>query len=293
MNLVVGATGMLGSEICRRLVGEGEAVRGLVRGGDPGKRETLEAMGVGPVEGDLSDPASLREACRGAQTVISTATAMPVHSEEKSIETVDRRGQLNLVEAAREEGVERFVFISFPPMDLTFPLQTAKREVEAAIRDSGMEYTILQPTMFMEVWLSPHVGFDHPNRRVRIFGEGDQPISWISYEDVAAFAVRAATGAAGRNATVELGGPEALTALEVVGEFERVTGASFEREHVPVEALNAQRAAAPDPTQESMAALAMVAARGDAIPMEETAEAFGVELTPVRAYAERVVGGGA
>jgi NADH dehydrogenase len=90
----------------------------------------------------------------------------------------------------------------------SFPLQDAKRAVETRLRESGLTYTILQPTYFVEAWLSPGVGFDYPNRKATIYGTGENPISWISYADVARFAVACLDNPASRNATLELGGPE-------------------------------------------------------------------------------------
>ncbi len=68
--LLVGATGLLGPEICQRLTGAGHQVRALVRStADAQKRAALEALGVELVEGDLKDAASLARACAGAHAV--------------------------------------------------------------------------------------------------------------------------------------------------------------------------------------------------------------------------------
>ena len=98
MNLVVGATGLVGGQICRLLVERGERVRGLVRpSSDPARVEELQALGIETVPGDLKDPASLRAACAGVSTVLSTATSTISRGDGDSIETVDRQGQLSLV----------------------------------------------------------------------------------------------------------------------------------------------------------------------------------------------------
>jgi len=76
MNLVVGATGTLGSEICRLLVAAGQPVRALIRAtADADKAARLERTGVTLVRGDLKDRASLDRACRGVNTVVSTASS--------------------------------------------------------------------------------------------------------------------------------------------------------------------------------------------------------------------------
>ena len=80
--LVVGATGFLGSEICRLLVAEGHAVRGLVREtSDPERVSALRSMGVATLVGDLKDPESVRPALAGADAVVSTATATRTRRE--------------------------------------------------------------------------------------------------------------------------------------------------------------------------------------------------------------------
>jgi len=76
---------------------------------------------------------------------------------------------------------------------------------------SGIAYTILRPTFFTEIWLSPAVGFDATNATATIYGAGQNPISWISLGDVAEFAVCCRDNPEARNAILELGGPQALS----------------------------------------------------------------------------------
>ncbi len=76
MDLVVGATGFLGGEICRRLTERSQAVRAFVRSSsDPTRVEQLRGLGAEIVVGELRDTASLDAACRGVHTLVSTATA--------------------------------------------------------------------------------------------------------------------------------------------------------------------------------------------------------------------------
>ena len=89
MDLVVGATGTLGGEICRRLAAAGKPVRALVGStSDPVKRQNLEKLGAKLVEGDLKDRASLDRACRGAAAVITTPTSIGAKREGDTFETV-------------------------------------------------------------------------------------------------------------------------------------------------------------------------------------------------------------
>src|SRR2546422_740712 len=227
MILVVGATGLLGGEICRRLRERGHPVRALAREtSDPAKVQRLTSLGAEIVRGDLKDRASLDKACRGAATVISTASTTLSRQPDDSIGGVDQDGQMQLVDAARGAGVGEFVYVSLSGnFEVECPLRTAKRSVERHLQKSGLTYTILRPSVFMEVWLSPALGFDFTKGAAQIFGTTRQPISWISLGDVAEFAVTCVGHPAARNTVIELGGPEALSPEDVVRTFEEVTGA--------------------------------------------------------------------
>jgi uncharacterized protein YbjT (DUF2867 family) len=292
MNLVVGATGMLGGEICRQLAAAGKPVRALVRStSDPGKVQALRELGVELVEGDVRDRASLDAACAGATAVISTVSSMPraYQPGENDIERVDLNGVKALIDAAVGAGVKHMVYTSFSGhMDLDFPLRNAKRGVEAYLKGSGLAYTVLRPSYFMEAWLSPVVGFDAANAKATIYGTGEQPISWISFQDVAQFAVASLDNPAARNAVLELGGPEALTPNQVIGIFEGCCGQPFEVQYVPAEALAVQQAGTTDPMQQSFSGLMRCYAAGDRIDMAETGKAFPFERRSVAQYAASV-----
>jgi uncharacterized protein YbjT (DUF2867 family) len=292
MILVVGATGNLGGEVCRRLTAEGKSVRALVRPtSDSEKRDNLANSGVELVEGDVRDRASLDAACQGVEAVISTVSSMPFSydPEANNIQTVDNDGLFNLIDAAKKAGVGHFTYTSFT-MNNSFPLRDAKRAVEARLKDSGLTYTILRPSYFTEAWLGPMVGFDYQNAKAQIYGTGDKPISWVSLFDVAHFAVDSLENPAARNAILPLGGPDALSPLEAVKIFEEIGGRSFEVQHVSEAALAEQQQAATDPMQQSFTGLMRGYAQGDPVDMQGTLRAFPVQLTSVRDYAERVVG---
>jgi len=292
MNLVVGSTGMVGTEVCRSLTASGKPVRALVRASSaPAKVENLKHLGATVVEGDLRDPISLNAACYGVEAVISTASAMPFAYTpgENTPQSTDQAGCLSLIESARKAGVRQFVYLSFPPMAASFPLQDAKRAVETRLRDSGLMYTILRPTYFTEVWLSPAVGFDYSNSKATLYGTGENAISWISFLDVAQFAVASLGNPAARNITLELGGPEGLSPRQVIKIFEKIGGKAFEVTRLSVEALQGQLAGATDPMQQSFVGLMLGYAGGAAIDMTAALKAFSLKLRTVEAYARKVM----
>jgi uncharacterized protein YbjT (DUF2867 family) len=290
MILVVGATGMVGSEICQRLSRRGEKVRALVRTTSSAEKVALlRGCGVEVCVGDLKDPDSLAPACRGVNAVISTASSTLSRQTGDSIESVDDAGQLHLVEAAKSAGISRFIFVSFRhPAGISFPLADAKAHVEHAIAD--LNFTTIQASWFMEVWLSPALGFDSLNASARIYGSGTSPVSWVSFLDVAEMCVRALQHPGAERRTIEFGGPAALTPLEVVARFEEIGGKPFKLEHIPEEALRAQFEGATDSMQKSFAALMLAYSSGDAMNMTSIEQEFRIKLTSIDQFARTVLG---
>lgn len=289
MVLVVGATGLLGSAICEKFLRRGERVSALVRGSSSREKlAALEAQGVELHLGDLKDSDSVSAACCGVDAIVSTASSTLSRQAGDSIESVDRAGQLNLVSAAKNLGVERFVFVSFRrSLDLRFPLASAKEAVEKAI--AGLNFTTIRASYFMEVWLSPALGFDCAQRAARIYGPGTAPISWVSFRDVAEMCAVALRHPAAERTTIELGGPEALSPLDVVARFEKIGGGAFRIEHVSEEALRAQFEAATDSMQKSFAGLMLGYAHGDAMDVRPATTQYGIALTRIDDYARGVL----
>jgi uncharacterized protein YbjT (DUF2867 family) len=290
MILVVGATGLVGSEVCQRLIRRGESVRALVRiTSSSDKVEALKSAGAELFVGDLKDSPSIAAACRGVDGVISTASSTLSRQAGDSIQSVDEAGQLNLVRAAQDANVKRFVFVSFRRIPgMSIPLADAKEQVENAAKN--LNFTVIQASYFMEVWLSAALGFDYEKGEARIYGPGTNPISWVSYRDVGEICAIALRHPAAERKTIEFGGPEALSPLEVVARFEKIGGRPFRLEQVPEQSLRAQFDGATDPMQKSFAALMLGYLHGDAMDMVPVIETFGLKLGTVDEYARGVIG---
>ena len=150
-------------------------------------------------------------------TVVSGATTITSLGTD-SISAVDRDGQLSLVDAAQDARVGHFIYVSYTRhVDTDDPLTEAKRAVEQRLRESGMGFTILRPSFFMEMWLGPALGWELADGRAKVLGSGEQCVNWISARDVVAAIVACVDNRQALGQTIELGGPEALTPNEVVG----------------------------------------------------------------------------
>ena len=141
----------------------------------------------------------------------------------------------------------------------------------------------------MEVWLSPALGFDYANATARIYGPGTNPISWVSFRDVAEMCALGLRHRAAERRVIEFGGPEALSPLAVVARFEKISGRPFRLEHVSEPALLSQLQGATDSLQQSFAALMLGCSRGDAMAMASVVETFRIRLTSVSDYAQSVL----
>jgi uncharacterized protein YbjT (DUF2867 family) len=289
MILVAGATGRLGAEIVSRLRQDGEQVRGLVRTtSDPEKITHLREMGAETFTGNLRDHASLVGACNGVTTVISTVSMIQTGQPGDSFEDTDAAGNISLIEAAKEAGAKHFIFISFEASRFPdTPLTDAKRAVERHLHEGGIDFTILQPPPFIEIWLGPHLFGDPHSGQVKIFGKGEGRVPYVSMFDVAEVAVRAVHSPAARNATIVFSGPDAITQRDAVRMFEEAMGKPLTVTSIPEEALETQWQSAENPLEKVFAGLMLGVAKldEDSIPLSQD---FAFKMGTVHDYANRI-----
>lgn len=238
MILIVGASGRLGDRVSQLLLGQGESVRAMSR--TPSKLDELRKLGAEVVAGDLRVPASLAGACEGVEKVLAAATGFPGEGDNNP-KTVDRAGNRNLIDAAKAAGVKHFVFTSIHDArpDHSVDLFRYKYEAEEYLRASGLSYTILRTTAFMEFWATLIGQPIVEKGQTTIFGRGVNPVNFVSADDVARLALIALESPETRNQVIEVGGPEDLSLLQVAEIFERVTGRTAKKRHVPLPAMRA------------------------------------------------------
>jgi uncharacterized protein YbjT (DUF2867 family) len=249
MILVTGGTGFVGPKIVHALRAEEKPVRALVRDRASSSARTLSAWGCELVEGDATEPDSLRRAADGADAVVHLIALIAGRPEE--YERVMSQGTRDLVQAAKAAGVRRFVLMSAlgtteESKDLV-PYYRSKWDMEQAVKASGIEHVIFRPsfvfgkdggilpTFLRQVRYSPVTPV--PGSGTRLL----QPI-WV--EDVAAFFARALSTEEAANKTFDLGGPDRVTWNEFYDRLRRTLGKRRATLHVPMGLMRAGAALA-------------------------------------------------
>lgn len=241
--LVTGGTGFVGPHVVHALRGRETAVRALVR--DPARATRLAAWGVELTRGDVTDTTSLRAACEGVDAVVHLVAI--IKGRPADFERVMSEGTRNVVAAAREAGVRRFVLASALGLDErtkdAVPYFAAKWEMERAVRESGLEHVILRPSFVFGRdggVLPTFVRLARFAPVTPIIGGGRQRLQPIWIEDLAEYYARAIDEPAAANRTFELGGPEAVSWNEFWERLKRVLGVRRPSVHVPFGAMRLQ-----------------------------------------------------
>jgi uncharacterized protein YbjT (DUF2867 family) len=285
LTLVAGSTGKVGGKICALLASEGRPFRALVRpASDPAKVDALRELGAEVVVGDTEQPDTLGQAMDGAAHVVTTASTFPADQRPNAIDLVERGGTCNLVDAAAAAGIRRFVHLSLLETPTTYPHQQAKLAAEQYVKQSGLEYAIVKPGLFVDVWFSPPLGFDLAGGTIQIFGDGMATHTWICTDDVARFCVWALDADEARNASIELGGPDIVSQLDILGMYEELLGTRLARNYLPAEQLERMHAEGQTPLDVSLAGVMLNAARGGYVDAAEISSASGIRLTPMREF---------
>jgi uncharacterized protein YbjT (DUF2867 family) len=243
--LVTGGTGFVGPHVVHALRTREVSVRALVRDRRRGSR--LVAWGAELVEGDVTDPVSLRGAFTGVDAVVHLVAI--IRGSRPDFERVMAQGTRNVVSAAKEAGIRRFVLASALGLDQrtkdAVPYFAAKWEMERAVKDSGLEHVILRPSFVFGKdggALPTFVRLARLAPVTPIVGPGTQRLQPIWVEDVAEYYSQAVDLPAAANRTFEVGGPDAPTWNEFWDRLKRVLGVHRPSIHVPVSVLRVQAA---------------------------------------------------
>jgi uncharacterized protein YbjT (DUF2867 family) len=236
--LIVGATGTLGRQIARRALDEGYQVRCLVR--SLRKAAFLKEWGAELVVGNLSTPSTLTTALEGVTAVIDAATARA--TDGSSIKQVDWEGKVNLIRAAVEAKVDKFVFFSILGAEKypNVPLMEIKRCTELFLAESGLNYTILRPCGFMQGLIGQYAIPILEGQAVWMTGE-TSPIAYMDTQDVAKFAVRALSVEETNKRSFPIVGTRAWNGKEIISFCERQSGKDAKVTTVPLSIIRVVR----------------------------------------------------
>lgn len=236
--LVSGAAGFLGRHVVAALRAAGYPVRAMVR--DPERARGLEADEVAVA--DITDPAAVASAARGCRAVVHLV-AIRREWRERTFARITVGGTRNLVRAADEAGVERFVYVS--ALGAAEPPRTAymrgKHEAERLVREGGIPWVILRPSFI--VGPGGFVAeYGHIVRRAPVIplpGPADYPVQPVAAWDVALACVRALERPEAVRASFDLPGPERVSFKQFVLRIAEALGVRKPVVHVPLAFMRA------------------------------------------------------
>jgi NADH dehydrogenase len=286
MILVTGATGFVGGHVVAALRRAGKQVRCLVR--DLRTAAKPELAGCELAEGDMTEPRSLPSAVEGVECVVHLVAIRQGKPEQ--FERIMSRGTRDLVVAAQEAGVRRFVLMS--ALGVTertkelVPYYHAKWEMEQAVEASSIPSVIFRPSFVF----AADGGILPTFRKLAklapvtpIVGSGTQRLQPIWADDVAAYFVRAVDGV-GTGVTFELGGPDVVSWNELWERLKTALGVRRPSVHVPMglmrlNALVTERLPGDVPLTRDL--LKMMEAGDNIVADDAAAKTFALPLVPL------------
>jgi len=235
--LVTGGTGFVGPAVVQALRDRALPVRCLVRSRKGGAN--VAALGAELVEGDMTDPTSLRIAAQGCEAVVHLVAIRQGRDEE--FQRVMVEGTNALLAAAKEGGATRFVLMSAlgtseETKDLV-PYYRAKWEQELAVARSGIEHVIFRPSFVFGRGGGILPTFTKLARLAPVtpvIGSGRQLIQPIWVDDVGRYFAQSVDEPAAANRTFELGGPDRVSWNEFWDRLKRALGIRRPTMHMPV-----------------------------------------------------------
>ncbi len=220
---MIGATGAYAGLVLPELKKRAVTVVALVQDEDKAKK-AKEAGADKTVIGSLDDEASLLTAARGMDGVFHIIPAF--HNEIAA--------GVNMVNAAKAAGVKKFVFSSVYHPSLSLVNHAQKRPAEEALYQSGMDYTILQPAMYMQM-LAESLQSAQDSGKITGAYSKDSKMSYVDYHDVAEAAALAMTGTELSYGTFELCSPGMYSRVDLAAIISKAIGKNVVAEDIPTE----------------------------------------------------------
>jgi uncharacterized protein YbjT (DUF2867 family) len=294
MILVTGGTGFVGGHVVAALRDAGRPVRCLVR--DPRRAERPGLAGCELAVGDMTDPASLRRAVEGVEGVVHLVAIRQGTREQ--FERIMSQGTRDLVAAAEEAGVRRFVHMSALGLsertkDLV-PYYAAKWQMEQAVGGASLPFVIFRPSFVFGADGGILPTFRKLARLAPvtpIAGTGEQRLQPIWVDDVAAYFLRALDDETPAGGTFELGGPDVVSWNELWTRLKQTLGVHRPSIHLPMafmraNALVTERLPGNIPLTRDL--LKMMEAGDNVVADDAAARVFALPLVPLDEQLRRV-----
>jgi NADH dehydrogenase len=236
---VTGATGFVGQEVVRQLHLDGHVVRILARNPkSPGVQEMLSLYGAEAHRGDVMSAASLAGALTGVDAAIHLVGIISEYGES-TFENVHVRGTRNLVEAAQQSKIGRFVHMSAlgTRPDAVARYHQTKWAAEEIVRRSGRHYTIFRPSLIFGVrdhFVNLFARMIRLSPILPIMGSGKARFCPVAVETVGEAFVRSLTESESVDQTYDLCGPEILTLPEMLDQILEAMGRKRVKLRVPL-----------------------------------------------------------
>lgn len=240
MILVTGANGYVAGYVLKALAKSNTSgVKALVR--NQANTARLQANGVQPVVGDVTDPTSLAAAFQGVNQVIHLA-AVNRDKGAVTMERVNQQGTINVVEAAKHAGVKHLINVVGLGASPAKPYPLAKTQGVGvdAIVNSGLPYTILEASVIFgagDEFLNTLAGLARIPPFMVVPGDGKSRFQPIAAEDVATCAVKSLSLAEVKNKRLEICGSEVLTLEQIIDAILAEMTLSRAKIHMPVPIL--------------------------------------------------------
>ena len=228
--LVIGGTGTLGRQIVKQALDEGYQVKCLVR--DFRRSAFLKDWGAELVYGDLSIPSTLPLSLKGVKVVIDSATIRSTNNY--TAETVDWRGKLALIEAAKLVNIQKFIYFSIlnASKNTSIPLLDLKMKVGSELEKSGLKYTIFQCSGFFQGLISQYALPVLENQTIWLPGDSTST-AYIDTQDAAKAVVETLNSDTYTNRSVSLIGEKFWTPKEIIQLCERLSGKTAKLSYIP------------------------------------------------------------
>jgi uncharacterized protein YbjT (DUF2867 family) len=226
MILVIGGTGKVGSELIKQLSQKGIKAKVLVRSTQ--KAETVKSLGHEPIEGDYTNPSSFESALNGVNELFLLTTST----------SPDRwaADEIAVIDSAKKHGVKKIVLLSVLGATFDSPINVVRvhAKVEDHLKKSGLAYTILQPTGFIQNLLGQAATI----KQGAIYGNYKEGrMGLIDARDIAAVAQAALTEPGHDGHTYALTGAEAVSYPEIAAKLTHLTGKTVNYVDVPTDAV--------------------------------------------------------